>query len=180
MEQKLGFCIEGEFEPFCKEFTFDEFPDEKGVMVLIFEYFKRFLPEILKTKKDYYNKPIIIDPNDIGFTAQMDYGKYVVVISIADDNSSYPDENFYIEDTEYNFQIDLQVVANEMLESLENLIKLKSAVKTLLVNMEKNLSLNTVIEGFSYGNFGKDESQNFVRQGIYRFSIQDKNFKNNG
>lgn len=180
MEEELesvGFCINGEFQPPCKNLTFYEFPDEKNVIVLILEYFKTFLPQILKTKKDYYNKSIIIDPKDIGLTTQKDYGKYIVVLSIADDNSSYLDENFHIENTEYVFQIDLQVTSDNMLASLENLIKLKSAVKTLLVNMENNLLLTTVIEGFSYGNFGLDESKEFVRQGTYRFSIQDNNFK---
>lgn len=178
LDNQLGFCINGEFQPPCKQLTFNEFPDEKNVIVLILEYFKAFLPKIIKNKKDYYNKNIIIDPKDIGLRLEKEFGDYVVILSIADDNSSYPDQNFYIEETEYNFQIDLQVLAEDSLAALENLIKLKSAVKTLLVNMENNLLLTTVIEGFSYGSFGiDDELNNYIRQGTYRFSIQDKNFK---
>lgn len=175
---ELGFCIKGEFEAKCKDFTFQEFPNEKDVIVLILEYFKTFLPIILKGKKDYYNKSIIIDPKDIDLMTQKDYGKYVAVISMTDDNSTYIDENFSLENTEYAFQIELQVVADGVLESFENMIKFRNAVKTLLVNMDKNLKLNTVIDSFSLEGVGGIEGSNkFVRQGTYRFSIQSTNYK---
>lgn len=176
-EIPLGFCINGEFNPPCTELTFYEFPDEKDTITLILEYFKRFLPEVLIRKKDYYNQPIIIDPNDIDLITQKDFGKYVIVLSISDDNSSYNDENFYLEDSEYVFQIDLLVVADDMIASLENLIKLKSAVKTLLTNMDNNLQLRTTVDGFAYGNFGKSESNTYLREGIYRFSVQSDNYR---
>lgn len=181
-----GFCIQGD-NPLsqCKDFIFDEFPDEKGVIVLILEYFKTFLPQMFQKKDikgrlihtDYYNKPIIIDPKDIDLTVQKEPGSYVVVLSITDDDSSYPDEEFYQERTVYSFQIDLWVHADDSLGALENLIRLKSATKTLLVNMDRNLDLKTFIDGFSFGEFGIDESHNFVRQGTYRFSVEDTNFK---
>lgn len=172
-----GFCIQGEFNPSCREMTFYELPDEKDVIVLILEYFKRFLPQVLKRKSDYYNQTIVIDPKDIDLISRPDYGKYVVVLSITDDNSLYPDNDFQREISTYAFQIDLQVQADDMLASLENLMKLKSAVKTLLINMENNLRLTTVIDGFSYGQYGLDESNRYVRQGIYRFSIESDNYK---
>ncbi len=172
-----GFCVKGQFEDRCKDFIFDEFPDEKATIVLILEYFQVFLPQLLRKKKDYYNKPIIIDPKDIDLVAQKEYGPYVVLLSITGDTSIYPDEQFFRESTEYSFQIDLQVYSDESLASLENLIKLKSAVKTLLVNMDHNLQILTEVGDFSYGSFGIDESNQFVRQGIYTFSIQDTNHK---
>ncbi len=57
-DEQHGFCIEGDIQPFCKELKFFELPDEKDIIVLILEYFKRFLPQVLKRKTDYYNKPI--------------------------------------------------------------------------------------------------------------------------
>ncbi len=177
-DEQHGFCIEGDIQPFCKELKFFELPDEKDIIVLILEYFKRFLPQVLKRKTDYYNKPIIIDPKDIDLILQKGFGPYVVLLSIADDNSTYPDNDYYSESTEYAFQIDLQVYSEDALASLENLIKLKSAVKTLLISMENNLDIITVIDGFSYGASGLEEgSNNFVRQGTYRFSIESTNFR---
>lgn len=175
--EALGFCIKGEFVPPCKELTFYEFPDEKDVIVLILEYFKKFLPQVLSRKKDYYNQPISMDPKDIDLVSRKDYGNYVVVLAIADDNSSYS-ENGLQENTEYAFQIDLQVQEDDTKASLENLIKLKSAVKTLLVNMDNNLNLLTDIEGFSYGYAGDIEDSNkLIRQGTYRFSILGNSYK---
>ncbi len=44
--------------------------------------------------------------------------------------------------------------------------------------MENNLDIITVIDGFSYGASGLEEgSNNFVRQGTYRFSIESTNFR---
>ncbi len=51
IELESGFCIKGEFTPPCKQLTFYEFATEKEVIVLVLEYFKRFLPEVLKNKK---------------------------------------------------------------------------------------------------------------------------------
>lgn len=173
-----GFCIKGEFVAPCKELTFYEFPDEKEVIVLILEYFKRFLPQIAKKKTDYYNKPIIVNPKDITVVYQGDaYGDYVAVLGLVDDNSTYPDDSFYHEETNYVFQVDLQVTADDALASLENLIKLKSIVKTLLVNMDNNLQLITTMEGFSWGNYGINDSNKYIRQGTQRFSIQSTNIR---
>lgn len=174
-----SFCIKGEKELVCHNPTFLEFDDEIEIMMVVLEYFKRFLPQLMKTKKDCYNKPIIIDKNDIGVTVQKDFGKYILVLIPTEDRSSYRDDNFVMEDTEYAFQLQLQVTEDDQEGSLENLIKFKSGVKTMLVNMDNNIGLNTNIEGFSFDGPFNDpiENNRFVRIGTYDFSVQDTRVK---
>lgn len=174
-----NFCIEGEYIFKCKTPTFEEFDDERDVIVLILEYFKRFLPQIMYQKKDCWGKPIQIDPKDIGVTTQKDFGNYVVILVPTDDNSTYNDERFTVEDSVYSFQLQLEVREDDSEGSLENLIKLKSGVKTMLINMDNNIGLNTSIEGFSYDGPFDDirDSNKFIRQGFYKFSVSDTKVK---
>lgn len=174
-----NFCVRGEEQIQCKDPIFLEFDDEINIIVIILEYFKQYLPQLLESKKDCYNKPIIIDKKDIGVTIQKDFGDYVLILIPTEDNSSYRDDNFMMEDSEYSFQLQLQVREDDSEGCLENLIKFKSAVKTMLTNMDRNINLNTVIDGFSYdGPFGDPVQNNkFVRLGTYTFSVQDTRFK---
>lgn len=174
-----SFCIKGEKQLKCYNPTFLEFEDEIDIMIVVLEYFKQFLPQLMATKKDCYNKPIIIDKKDIGVTVQKDFGNYLLVLVPTEDNSSYSDDNFIKEDSQYSFQLQLQVREDDQEGSLENLIKFKSGVKTMLVNMDNNLGLNVNIEGFSYDGPFNDPIDNniFVRLGTYNFSIQDTRVK---
>lgn len=168
-----NFCINSEQEFKCKSPSFNEFDDEIDIMILVLEYFKRFLPRVMSDKKDCWGKTIKIDPKDIGVVVQKDYGNYIIVLAPTDDNSSYLDDNFTIENSTYAFQIQIEVREEDSEGCLENLIKLKSGIKTLLVNMDINLGLNVLIDGFSFdGPFSDPHSNNkIIRQGTYRFSV---------
>lgn len=176
-----NFCIQGEEQFKCKTPIFPEFDDEIETITIVLEYLKRFLPRIMSNKKDCYGKNIKIDPKDIGVTVQKDYGNYVVILTPTDDNSSYRDDNFQLENTLYAFQILMEVREDDSEGCLENLIKLKSGIKTLLVNMDINLGLNITIDGFSFdGPFSDPQSNNkIIRQGIYRFAISYNRVKKN-
>ena len=174
-----NFCIKGEKQIQCQNPIFLEFDDEMDIMILVLEYFKQFLPQLMATKKDCYNKPIIIDKKDIGVVVQKDFGDYLLVLIPTEDNSSYKDDNFMMENSNYAFQLQLHVSSVDAEGSLENLIKFKSGVKTMLTNMDNNIGLNTTIEGFSFDGPFNDpiRNNNFVRLGTYSFSIEDTRFK---
>lgn len=169
------FCITSENEFKCTSPIFEEFGDEILIIKIILEYFKRYLPEVMSKKVDCYNRQILLDPSDIDVKLQKDPGKYVVILVLTDDESKYPDDGFRLEETTYSFQLNLEVVEDDVEGSLENLIKLKSGVKTLLVNMDRNLGLTTNIEGFTYDGPFTIEGTNdkHVRLGTYRFSVSD-------
>lgn len=174
-----SFCIQGDRPLICKTPVFQEFEDEIEIITIILEYLKQYLPQIMAKKLDCYRKPIKIDPKDIGVVVQKDFGNYLVVLVPVEDNSFYPDDYKRTEESEYVFQIDIQVSEDDCEGSLENLIKLKSGIKTMLVNMDDNIGLNSTIEGFSFDGPFDDPLDNnrFVRQGTYRFSVQDNRFK---
>lgn len=174
-----NFCITKENEFNCVSPIFEEFDDEITIMKVILEYFKRYLPGIMIKKLDCYNKPIVIDPRDIDVTFQKDFGNYVAILIPSDDNSVYPDDNFKIEETEYVFQFHIEVRENDSEGALENLIKFKSGIKTMLVNMDQNLGLITKMGPFSYnGPFNDPNDINaIIRTGTYTFSVKDTHIK---
>lgn len=175
------FCIEAEIPLKCSNPVFDEFPDMTDIMILVLRYFKTYLPELMLKKKDCYKRPIKINPKDIAFVAEGELGDYVVIIVPTDDNSTYKDDNFFQEDSEFVFQARLQVVEDDSEGALENLIKLYSGVKTMLVNMDQNLGLRTAVGPFSYdGPYTIEGSKRVVRDGVYSFSIFDTRYKQNG
>lgn len=183
MEETIDsiFCIRGEIPLVCKNPVFHEFQDETEIIILILRYFKTYLPVVMRNKLDCRNRPIKLDPKDIGVSLQNELGDYVVLLVPTDDNSSYRDDNFFQEDTEYIFQLQLQVAEEDSEGALENLIKLKSGVKSMLVNMDNNLGLNTVIDSFSFeGPYGVESSTKLIRQGTYTFSVTDNRFKHDG
>lgn len=167
-----NFCIDAETVLKCKNPTFLEFEDETGVIITLLAYFKRYLPQVMASKLDCHKRNIKIDPNDIGVVPQSNSGDYVIVIVPSDDNSSYKDDRFFFEDSEYVFQIQIETRDDSSEGALQNLIALKSGIKTMLVNMETNLGLSINIEGFSFeGPYSIEGSKKLIRQGTYRFSV---------
>lgn len=169
------FCPSSELKLQCKEPIFEEFTDETDIIILILEYFRKFLPSVMYKKKDWSGQPIKIDPNDIGIRVQKDSGNYLMVLVPLEDNSTYPDDMSRLENSDYVFQIQIQVREEDTEASLENLLKFKSGIKTMLVNMGHNIGLNVNIDGFAFdGPFSDPQSSNKqVRVGIYRFSVID-------
>lgn len=168
------FCVETDTCPTTTDVTFWEFDDEIDVMNLILHYFKKYLPFVMSHKKDHKNRQIKIDPDDIGVIPEKDYGDYIVLLIPTEDSSTYEDNSFLMENTEYNFQIDIEVKSDDAKSSMINLIKLKSGVKTLLVNMDSKLGLNVTIGSFAFaGPFTMEGTKGVVRAGTYKFSVID-------
>jgi hypothetical protein len=169
MSEILGFCIEGISEPICKDPDLSEFKDEIPLIAKILIYFKQYLPIVMSKKKDALKRSIIIDPKDVDIEYQKEPGDYVVILGLTDDNSSYTDD-FRQEYYDYAFEFSLEAKGHNFEGSKQNLLLLKSGVKTLLVNMDTNLGLETTIDGFSLDGIREGEGY-LIREGSYRFSV---------
>lgn len=172
-----NFCITGEEQFKCKEPTFLEFENEIPIMITVLEYFKRFLPRLMSNKLDCYNKQINIDPKDIDVILHKEFGDYVVVLVPTEDTSSYLDDNFTIENSEYSFELQFQARDSDPEGSLQNLILLKSGIKTMLVNMDVNLGLNVEVGPCIFDGPFEIDSNKTVRTGSYKFTIKDSKIK---
>lgn len=176
-----NFCIVGEVPLKCKEPKFDEFEDETSLIVLLLHYFKTYLPEVMAKRVDSKNRQIKMNPADIDLTTHKYPGDFIAILVPTEDNSSYRDDGFMFEDTEYVFEFLLEVKADDFEGSMWNLVKLKSGIKTMLVNMDYNIGLNLIVDNFSHGGTGTiAETKQFVRGGTYRFSITDNRIKKHG
>lgn len=176
-ELESSFCIEGTPDLKCKEPRFDEFENEIPLMKIILAYFRTYLPSLMIKNKDCRGRWIKMDKEDIGVSLRKEPGDYIALLVPTDDLSSYPDDTFTLEDSEYAFELQLRARDIEFEGALENLIILKSVVKTMLVNMDYNLGLAVEIEGFSFGGLTLESENKLRRDGTYRFSITDSRVK---
>lgn len=171
------FCVEGDTEIRCKDINLITFKDESDLLALLLHLFKTQLPSLLSKFKDCQGNPMQIAPECIHITPGIPGCGNRVFIAPIGENPDYG-ENFTYETNEYSFEIYLEVATSDYTCNIWNLIKLKQAVKVLLVNAEDLLFGNefTMDSNPRFRNLGTEKNSNqFIRSGIWSFNISTYN-----